>query len=91
VRRRLEAARSEYARRLASVEALSPLRVLERGFSLARDREGRLVKSVAQVAAGDPLAVQLVDGTVTARVEAVDRAPASGGRPSGGRPAGGTS
>lgn len=76
--RSVEASRSAYARRLAAVEALSPLRVLDRGFSLARDRGGRLVKSITQVKSGDPLAVQLVDGTLLSRVESIEPVPSSG-------------
>ncbi len=69
VRRRLAAGTAEYARRLAAIEALSPLRVLERGFSLVRDGSGRLVRSIAGIRMEDPLAIEMADGTISARVE----------------------
>ena len=95
VARRLALGRSAYAEKLAAVEALSPLRVLERGFSLVRDATGALVKTVEGRSAGDALAIQTVDGTIDARVEGVrpvspsgdsPRAPAAPRRPSGTSP-----
>ena len=52
------------------VEALSPRRVLERGYSLTRVG-GHLLKSVAQVRPGQSLSTQTADGVVDGRVEAV--------------------
>ncbi len=43
---------------------LSPLAVLERGYSLTRTADGRLVRSVADVAAGAALATQVKDGVI---------------------------
>jgi exodeoxyribonuclease VII large subunit len=51
--------------RLAS---LSPLAVLARGFSIVTRTDGRLVSSVTQVSAGDPLLVRVGDGAFNARV-----------------------
>jgi exodeoxyribonuclease VII large subunit len=51
------------------VEALSPLKVLERGYSLARAADGRLVTGVDDVAAGESVTVTLRDGELDARVE----------------------
>jgi exodeoxyribonuclease VII large subunit len=53
------------------VEALSPLKVLERGYSLARTADGRLLASAAGVAPGDPVTVTLHDGELETRVEKV--------------------
>lgn len=68
--RRLAGAVAVYEARRASVEALSPLRVLGRGWSLTR-RDGALVKSIAGLASGDRVTTQVIDGTITSRVEAV--------------------
>ncbi len=43
---------------------LSPLAVLERGYSLTRTAEGRLVRSVTQVSEGLVLVTQVRDGTI---------------------------
>jgi exodeoxyribonuclease VII large subunit len=51
------------------LDALSPLRVLERGYSLVRNAgpDGRVVKSVHQIQAGDELQVMFYDGQKTVR------------------------
>jgi exodeoxyribonuclease VII large subunit len=69
----LEGALRRYESRRAQVEALSPLRVLDRGYSLTRvAKDGEpLLKSVAQAAPGDRLRTQLSDGFVESRVESV--------------------
>jgi exodeoxyribonuclease VII large subunit len=59
-----------YERRRAAVEALSPLKVLDRGYSLTRV-EGRLLKSAAQAKVGAALETETADGVVASRVESV--------------------
>ena len=51
----------------ARLEALSPLATLRRGFAVAV-KDGRVLASVAGVAAGDPLLMLLQDGDVECRV-----------------------
>jgi exodeoxyribonuclease VII large subunit len=48
--------------------ALSPLKVLDRGFSLTQRADGHLVTSVAQVAPGEAITVRLREGTLDAEV-----------------------
>jgi exodeoxyribonuclease VII large subunit len=77
-RHRVQRAFASYEARRAQVEALSPLRVLDRGYSLTRTAAGALLKSVAQAKPGDRLVTEVNDGRVESRVEAVrpaDRAP----------------
>lgn len=50
------------------LDALSPLRVLARGYALV-SKNGTAVHSVSQVAAGDVLCLHLQDGEVPCRVE----------------------
>jgi exodeoxyribonuclease VII large subunit len=50
------------------LQALSPQHLLERGYSLVRDHQGRLVRSLSQLAEGDTIEVQLVDGRARAVV-----------------------
>jgi exodeoxyribonuclease VII large subunit len=54
----------------ARLHSLSPLAVLERGYALVLDAEGGLVRSTAQVAAGNLVTTRLSDGAFTSRVEA---------------------
>ncbi|MDA8341038.1 MAG: hypothetical protein M0007_02255, partial [Actinomycetota bacterium] len=46
-------------------------RQLERGYTVTRDEDGRVVRSVAGIRAGARLAIQAADGAVRARVEDV--------------------
>jgi exodeoxyribonuclease VII large subunit len=50
------------------LEALNPLAILERGFAVVSQADGSLVRSVAQVEAGDELQVQVSDGEFSAQV-----------------------
>ena len=52
----------------AKLDAMSPLKVLTRGYALASDGEGSLIRSVEQVKAGDHIAVRVSDGTIQATV-----------------------
>ncbi len=56
-------------RRLASqVKALSPVAVLDRGFSITRRMDGAIVRNVGDVAAGDDLQTQLANGVIESKV-----------------------
>ena len=48
---------------------LSPLAVLERGYSLTRTADGRLVRTVDEVEPGAVLTTQIKDGLIKSRVE----------------------
>jgi exodeoxyribonuclease VII large subunit len=53
----------------ARLHSLSPLAVLERGYALVLDAAGGLVRSAAQVTAGDKVTTRLTDGAFISRVE----------------------
>jgi exodeoxyribonuclease VII large subunit len=60
----------------ARLDAMSPLKVLARGYAIATVGEGegaRAVRSVADVRPGDALHVRVQDGRVEARVTDVER------------------
>jgi exodeoxyribonuclease VII large subunit len=67
-RARLLAGRATLDRRTASLEALSPLAILNRGYALVFDANGQLVKDAALLAPGDEIAARLARGQVRARV-----------------------
>jgi exodeoxyribonuclease VII large subunit len=56
----------------ARLHALSPLAVLDRGYALVLSAEGALIRSTAQLTAGDRISTRLADGAFLARVETVD-------------------
>ncbi|HEX8492372.1 MAG TPA: exodeoxyribonuclease VII large subunit [Pyrinomonadaceae bacterium] len=66
---RLEDARARLAVTVASLDALSPLAVLQRGYALAQDEEGRLLRDASAVQAGAAIHLRLARGALLARVE----------------------
>lgn len=54
-----------------NLEYLAPQRVLERGYSLARDASGRVVRDAGTLAPGDTLEISFSKGGVKSRVESV--------------------
>jgi exodeoxyribonuclease VII large subunit len=60
-------------RQTASLEALSPVAILNRGYALVFDAKGRLVKDAARLKAGDELLARLARGRVRARVTGTER------------------
>jgi len=53
----------------ASLDAMSPLKVLGRGYAIAQSADGRILKSDRDVTAGDRVSVTLGEGGFTAVVE----------------------
>ncbi len=70
---RLLGSRGALDRRTASLEALSPVAILNRGYALVFDAQGRLVKDAARLEAGDELSARLARGQVRARVTSTER------------------
>lgn len=56
-----------YVALTAKLDAMSPLKVLTRGYALASDESGTLIRSVEQVQPGQTIAVRVSDGTITAK------------------------
>lgn len=54
------------------LEALSPLRVLERGFSISETEDGRVIKSVKDIHKGENIKTRIKDGTIISTVEEVE-------------------
>lgn len=52
----------------SKLDAMSPLKVLTRGYAMAQDEAGHVLKSVRQVSPGDCIVVSLSDGSLTAAV-----------------------
>lgn len=71
-RRVSDAGRLLESRRLR-LEALSPARVLERGYAVVRTADGTVLRDSAGVAAGAHIAVQLAAGRLGAVVDEVER------------------
>jgi exodeoxyribonuclease VII large subunit len=71
---RLEDAGSRFRLAAGALDALSPLAVLERGYALAQDESGRLIRDAAKVQIGDDLRLRLAKGALRCRVEEINNA-----------------
>ena len=69
---RLETARQELAMAAAALDAMSPLKVLERGYAIAHDAEGHVLREASATAVGDALRLRLWKGAVNCRVEGTE-------------------
>ena len=68
-------------RRLQSqLNALSPLSVLDRGFSITRRADGAIIRSIEQVAAGDALVTRVSKGEIESKVILTKRGEEHGGK-----------
>ena len=57
------------ARLAASLDAMSPLKVLGRGYAIAQREDGSLLTRASEAKSGERFALRLSDGSVTCRVE----------------------
>ena len=55
--------------RAASLDAIGPLAVLQRGYSLTQDEDGSIVRSIADVKAGQHIQTVVSDGTIDSTVK----------------------
>lgn len=55
----------------AAMDAMSPLRVLSRGYAIAQDSGGKTIKSIKTVNAGDTVTISLCDGRANCLVQSV--------------------
>ncbi|AIQ19599.1 MULTISPECIES: exodeoxyribonuclease VII large subunit [Paenibacillus] len=66
---RLQDKRSRYVSELRHLDALSPLKVMSRGYSLVYDeQEQHLIKSLKEVELGDVVNIKLSDGQLSCQV-----------------------
>ncbi len=72
IRRALDGRRRQFGGLAGKLDALSPLGVLERGYSLVRTPEGHVVTSAAEVKPGDHVEVKLSRGQLGCVVESSD-------------------
>jgi exodeoxyribonuclease VII large subunit len=61
-----------FASAISNLKALSPLKIMERGYSLVYDEKKQLMKSVKQVQPGDTLKIQLEDGKLDCQVWGIE-------------------
>ncbi len=72
--REVSASRERFVRLTAKLDAMSPLKVLGRGYSFARDERGSVVRSVHQLAVGETLRLEFADGCANAQITDLEEA-----------------
>ena len=63
--------RMQFSACTAKLDALSPLKVLSRGYAITQKEDGTVLRSVSNTKAGDRIAITLADGRIVAFVEDV--------------------
>ncbi|MEO6626391.1 MAG: exodeoxyribonuclease VII large subunit, partial [Burkholderiaceae bacterium] len=71
-RLRLARARERVAALDQNLAHLNPQGVLDRGYALVRDAQGRIVQRAAQLAPHDPVSITLAHGSASAVISRVD-------------------
>ena len=66
--RTVSASNARFVGCVAKLDAMSPLKVLSRGYAMAQRGGGQLLRSVRQVAPGDEITLSISDGKITASV-----------------------
>lgn len=61
----------KYVSLTASLDAMSPLKVLSRGYAMAQTQDGSLLRSTTQVRPQEEISISLADGTLRATVNEV--------------------
>ena len=59
---------------VAKLDAMSPLKVLSRGYAMAQGEDGRVLRSVSQTEPGQTITVRFSDGSVSATVTSIKEA-----------------
>ena len=60
--------KQEFVSLTASLDAMSPLKVLTRGYAMTQTADGGVVRSVKQVTSGDEIHITVSDGKISATV-----------------------
>ena len=71
--RKTAAGRQSFVRLAAALDAMSPLRVLTRGYSLAEDERGGIIKSASQLRPGDRVRLRFAEGGADCTVDSVNK------------------
>ena len=59
---------ARYIAAVSKLDAMSPLKVLTRGYSMAQTEQGQVIRSVSQVELGETIQISLSDGKLSATV-----------------------
>lgn len=69
IKKKMQTSKSEYIKLVSKLDALSPLKTLARGYSIAENDFGKVISSKDKVNIGDYLSIRFTDGKIKAKVE----------------------
>lgn len=72
IKEKLEYLSREIKSKSNQLEALNPKKVLNRGYSISASKDGKVIKSVADVNPGEEIITSVADGTIISTVEKVE-------------------
>lgn len=72
--RELSKTQQKYVANVAKLDAMSPLKVLSRGYAMAQKETGELIRSVKQTTTGESIVVSLADGKLNASILSIKEA-----------------
>ena len=64
----IQRSNQRYIAAVSKLDAMSPLKVLTRGYSMARKEDGEVIRSVSQAELGERIQISLSDGKLSATV-----------------------
>lgn len=65
--------KQKYIQLSASLDAMSPMRVISRGYAYMTHADGRSIRTIAELSAGDKVNVRISDGSAICTVEETSR------------------
>lgn len=70
---RLHADKQRYIALTSKLDAMSPLKVLSRGYAMAQQENGAVIRSVRQVSVGEDIRIAVSDGHLMANIKAKEK------------------
>ena len=70
--RLLDRKKHQFVAAASKLDAMSPLKVLSRGYAMTQNPEGEVVRSIKQLSVGDEIKISVSDGVVTANVNHIE-------------------
>ena len=68
----IQSKKMKFGEASSRLEALSPLSVLSRGYSVVLNQKNHVIRSIKDVESGEALKTRIIDGVIRSKVEGVD-------------------
>ncbi|HNW28401.1 MAG TPA: exodeoxyribonuclease VII large subunit [Spirochaetota bacterium] len=78
IRNLINTRKHSYIMALKAIEQLSPMAVLQRGYAIAMDEEGKVMRSVSDTGVDSLIRLLLSDGSLKCRVNSIERGGSDG-------------